>query len=552
MLLLHGYLASVTLDPLDFGVAAAMVAVLACQTVALCRGGGGLVVVAHVLTAAVAVGVVAVHAETALTWMSLLAGSSGDVPGPRFAIRGSALVLGCVLFVLSVLGTVGAVRGFNVATNPKAGLRPLSGVAAAVLLVGLVPVLLAPQDHATTNGEDDAGDVPGAVQDLGWQWAPPGDMALEDVHATSSGALAIVEDGVFHLTPEAEGADWRFRIRGQEATAAVTPDGEIAVVEYRPQGRGDLGRRVVLETVTGDVLADRALSGQPVLDSGPDPIGPRSGSDTEALVDGGAITNTVLDTVQVWDLLGGGPIWTFEADPECSLTSLLPAEGLLYVAQKCGREGSEELSVTALDAATGERVEVFGDLAGRSPEDVLFRPDTDLRESRGLARPESRGKAVLFGDPGRGGGLGPATLLVPGHEPARIANLAGVAETEIVYEAQLSEDWVALEVDGGNQNRMLKVDYAGEVVESTKVPRDGAPAIALEDALLRLPPSDGDDRAADEATVIGWTAATVPPPIPLDEPLPITPVGPGVHGVRLAAVPGAVIAHTTEGTFGFS
>ncbi|WP_052745923.1 YncE family protein [Allosalinactinospora lopnorensis] len=420
-----------------------------------------------------------------------------------------------------------------------------------MLLIGLAPFLLAPQDHSTADAGD-THDVPGAVQDLGWQWAPPGDMALEDVHATSSGALAIGEDGVFHLTPEAEGADWRFRIRGQEATAAVTPDGEIAVVEYRPEGRGDLGRGVVMETATGDVLADHALSGQPVLESGADPVGPRSGSDAETLVDGGAITTTWRDTVQVWDLLGNGRLWTFDAGPECSITSLLPAEGLLYVAQKCGREGAEELSVTAFDAATGERVEVFDDLAGRSPEDVLFRPETDLRESTGLARTESRGKAVLFGDPGRGGGLGPATLLVPGHDPARIADLAGVAETEIVYEAQLSEDWVALEVGDGNANRMLKVDYAGEVVESTKVPRDGAPAIALEDALLRLPSSDGDGQMADEATVIGWTAATGTSPIPLEEPLAITAVGPGVHGVRIAAVPGAVIAHTTEGALGFS
>ncbi|WP_046471816.1 hypothetical protein [Allosalinactinospora lopnorensis] len=108
LLLVQGYIASATLDPVDIGIAVALLAVVACQVATLCRG-GALVVVAHVLAAA-ALGVVAVHGETALTWTALVSGSSGDVPGPRFAAQSSALALGCALLVLSVLGVVGALR----------------------------------------------------------------------------------------------------------------------------------------------------------------------------------------------------------------------------------------------------------------------------------------------------------------------------------------------------------------------------------------------------------------------------------------------------------
>ncbi|WP_143832854.1 MULTISPECIES: hypothetical protein [Nocardiopsis] len=349
-----------------------------------------------------------------------------------------------------------------------------AGVFAVVLAGGLVEAVVFPREpHTVAEGNGDPAPVPEAVGRVGWSWAPPMGVRIEEVRAGTHGPLVLLDDGAVSLDGTTGEELWSFR-RPRDWGGSAWADDEHVYVRYahgappEEETPADVsGEPVERTTVVLDIATGEVVGESTALEPGE---GKLVAMTPEARIERFRADSNGEFVLGATSLEGEEELWsrTLAAPGEgrmCRHGALRRYADLLVVLYGCAteppdgagyedfqnlfmsREVRVEVTVTAVDVATGEEAWRYGwetEPDERSP---------DLVEGRS---PAGDGTPVIVLE--RPGG-DPELLLLDAATGERLDHLPGFV---------LDGDGTGSETYGG----VVRIDTEGSVVH--EAPRGGA------------------------------------------------------------------------------
>jgi hypothetical protein len=264
------------------------------------------------------------------------------------------------LWMVAVLTAVGAALFLGtLVTAARHPSHTLAGVPAGALAVLAAALLIEPLAayrpivHSETGrAEGEAPPVPNEVTRVGWTWQPPEHTAVQQVRAGVRGPVIVLDDGLVALDGTTGQELWTYRAPYSPLEgAAVFDDGaEQAHVTFEPQIEGQPMHRVVLDTITGQILDQGPFSQKPP----PSFVRPYQTPDTYLHAHEGVLTATTPAGEAKWRRALGH----YDPDRACLMDtgSVRFHQGQVFVGELCADRDPDQEPAWA-DLEWGERHE---------------------------------------------------------------------------------------------------------------------------------------------------------------------------------------------------